>query len=133
MTSEKRWKKNLDNSPPSLSLQVVKIATRFRLFECVECAATIRQFLIAQHIPGKQINLFTGSTQKPFCNIYCDRLQQNISFNGRHIAISIAIDGQERIFDNVHPQGISRVDWINSFYSPIQDLGGDFQITETAF
>jgi hypothetical protein len=37
------------------------------------------------------------------------------------------------IFDNIHPQGISRVEWMNSFCSPIQDLGQDFQITETEF
>jgi hypothetical protein len=42
-------------------------------------------------------------------------------------------DGQELIFDNIYPQGISRVEWIDGFYSPIQDLGQDFQITETVF
>ncbi|MGG6269074.1 hypothetical protein ACQ4M3_32900 [Leptolyngbya sp. AN03gr2] len=36
--------------------------------------------------------LFTGNTQKPFCNIYCDRLNQNISINGRHTAIAVSPD-----------------------------------------
>ena len=44
-----------------------------------------------------------------------------------------SIDGQEYVFDNIHTQGISRVEWVKSFYSPIQDLGQDFKITETHF
>ncbi|WP_242064998.1 papain fold toxin domain-containing protein [Nostoc sp. FACHB-133] len=29
----------------------------------------MRQFLIDQNISGKQVSLFTGSTEDPFCNI----------------------------------------------------------------
>jgi len=117
----------------NLRQQITEIASRFRLFECIDCATAIRQFLIEQNIPGMQISLFTGSTEEPFCNIYHDRLQQNISLNGRHTAIAIAIEQQELIFDNIHPEGISRVDWIGNLYCPVQDLGGSFQITETEF
>jgi hypothetical protein len=116
-----------------LRQQITAIASRFRLFECVDCAAAIQQFLIAQNISGKSIRLFTGSTKEPFCNIYHDLLQQNISTNGRHEAISVTIDGQELIFDNIHPTGIPKVDWINNLYSPIQDLGATFQVTEIEF
>jgi hypothetical protein len=93
----------------------------------------LRQFLIDQNISGKQVSLFTGSTEDPFCNIYHERLRQNISINGRHEAIAVAIDRQELIFDNIHPEGISRVNWINNLYCVAQDLGGNFQITETEF
>jgi hypothetical protein len=84
---------------------------------------------IPHNISGKQVSLFTGSTEDPFCNIYHERLRQNISINGRHEAIAVEIDAQELIFDNIHPEGISRVDWINNLYCPAQDLGGNFQIT----
>jgi hypothetical protein len=117
----------------SLQSQVSAIARQFQIFECVPCAIALRQFLIDQNISGKQVSLFTGSTEDPFCNIYHERLRQNISINGRHEAIAVAIDGQELIFDNIHPEGISRVDWINNLYCPAQDLGGNFQITETEF
>ncbi len=120
-------------SSVSLRQQIAAIAHCFHRFECVDCAAAIRSFLVARSLSGRQISLFTGSTIEPFCNIYHDRLQQNISVNGKHEAIAIEIDGQELIFDNIHPEGILRVDWINSFYCPIQDLGGSFQITETQF
>jgi hypothetical protein len=116
-----------------LKQRIKAIAEGFPIFACFDCAATIRNFLISQAIPGNQLFLATGSAQKPFCNIYCDRLQQNISVNGRHTAIAIVVNGQELVFDNIHPEGISRVEWVQSFYSPIQDLGQDFQITETAF
>ena len=117
----------------SIERQITDIADDFPIFSCFDCVAAIKNFLIKQKIPGKQILLSTGSTQKPFCNIYCDRLGQNISINGKHTAIAVLISGQERIFDNIYPQGISRVEWINSFCSPIQDLGQDFQIDETEF
>lgn len=85
------------------------IAEQFQIFESVSCAVALREFLIAYNIPGKQVSLFTGSTEDPFCNIYHERLQQNISINGRHEAIAVEIDGQELMFDNIHPEGISRV------------------------
>jgi Papain fold toxin 2 len=109
------------------------IANRFRLFECVECANAIQQFLSEENIAGKRIILSTGTTKEPFCNIYDDRLQQNIAQNGRHEAISVIISQQELIFDNIYPEGISRVNWSSNLYSPIQDMGGDFQITEIEF
>jgi hypothetical protein len=116
-----------------LRSQLRAIAEQFQIFECVSCAVALREFLIANNIPGKQVSLFTGSIEDPFCNIYHERLQQNISINGRHEAIAVEIDGQEFIFDNIHPEGISRVNWISNLYCVAQDLGGNFQITETEF
>ena len=116
-----------------LHQQITAIAEGFQLFECIQCATAIEQFLIAQNVHGKIVTIDTGSSKKPFGNIYHDRLQQNISTNGRHVAIAVEINSQELIFDNIHPEGISRSEWLNNLYSPIQDLGGDFQITETYF
>lgn len=116
-----------------LRQQIMAIADRFHLFECVECANAIQRFLATQNISGKRIILSTGTTREPFCNIYHDRLQQNIAQNGQHEAIAIIVNQQELIFDNIHPRGISRVDWISNLYSPIQDIGGDFEITEIEF
>jgi hypothetical protein len=113
--------------------QITAIASRFQLFECIECATAIRQFLVKQGISGSQVTLFTGSVKNPLCNIYHERLQQNISVNGRHTAIAVEIAGQELMFDNLNPEGISKVNWMRDFYCPIQDFGGNFQITETAF
>jgi hypothetical protein len=73
------------------------------IFECVECAASIRYFLVQQNLSGRQISLSTGTTERPFCHIYHDGLGRNISLNGRHEAIAVTIEGQELVFDNVHP------------------------------
>ena len=83
---------------------------------------------------GKHIKLFTGDTKKPFCNIYHEKLKQNISVNGRHEAISVMINNGEFIFDNVHPQGVfPAAEWIYNFHFPGQDIGLSFQITEESF
>jgi Papain fold toxin 2 len=120
-------------SDSQLRQQITAIAQQFPLFECVECARTLQNFLSNRNISGKRLILSTGTTKEPFCNIYHDRLQQNIAQNGRHEAIALIISQQELIFDNIHPEGISRVNWISNLYSPIQDVGGDFQITEIEF
>ncbi|NEP57668.1 MAG: hypothetical protein F6K31_11690 [Symploca sp. SIO2G7] len=113
--------------------QLSAIARQFKVFECVLCAEALRQFLISQNRSGWQISLFTGSTEDPFCNVYHEDLQQNISVNGRHEAIAIMIEGQKVVFDNLNPEGLPRASWIESFYCPIQDLGGNFEITESEF
>ena len=117
----------------SIRQEITAIAEDFPIFACFDCADAIRKFLSDRGIHGKQLLLFTGTTQKPFCNIYCDHLQQNISVNGKHTAIAVLMNEQEVIFDNIHPQGVSRVEWIKTFHSPIQDLGQDFQLTEAEF
>ncbi|MEX0269822.1 papain fold toxin domain-containing protein [Leptolyngbyaceae cyanobacterium UHCC 1019] len=116
-----------------LHQQITKLAQEFRLFECIQCAEAIKRFLIRQGISGQHIKLFTGSVEDPFSNIYDEVLKQNISTNGRHEAIAVTINNEELIFDNIHPEGISRQDWLNNLYSPINDMGKDFQITEVDF
>jgi len=98
-----------------LHQQITAIAECFQLFECIQCATAIEQFLISQNVHGKIVTIDTGSSKKPFGNIYHDRLQQNISTNGRHLAIAVEINSQELIFDNIHPEGIFRSDWIQYF------------------
>ncbi len=115
-----------------LRQEITRIASQFSLFQSILCAEAIQLFLMTRGIPARYIRLFTGSTEDPFCNIYHEALQRNISTNGYHEAIALVIAGQELIFDNIHPEGISRVDWMKNLYCPAQDFGGDFQITETS-
>ena len=116
-----------------LHQQITKLTQEFYLFECIQCAEAIKQFLIKQGISGQHIKLFTGSVEDPFSNIYHEVLKQNISTNGRHEAIAVDINNEELIFDNLHPQAILRQDWLNNLYSPINDMDEDFQITEVDF
>jgi hypothetical protein len=104
------------------------IASQFKVFECVECAEAIKQFLVERGIHGIHIKLSTASTEEPFCNIYHEQLRRNISVNGRHEAILVTIGNEELIFDNLHPKGILfRSEWISRFYFPGKDIGQDLQ------
>ncbi|OUL23707.1 papain fold toxin domain-containing protein [Nostoc sp. 106C] len=116
-----------------LRQQISEIAEAFPLFECIQCANAIQTFLLERGIAGKRLQLFTGSNEEPYCNIYHEILQQNISTNGIHEAIAVEIAQEELIFDNIHSQGVQRQVWLNNLYCAAKDIGGDFQITETDF
>lgn len=113
--------------------QITTIASQFKMFECVECAQTIRRFLIESRISGKQIKLYTGSTEGYYGNIFHDSIQTVISTNGRHEGILIELDRQEIVFDNIDSQGVPKEIWLQNLYSPILDIGEEFQITEIDF
>jgi len=123
---------NRDDST-EISQQITILASRFKMFECVECAQTVRKFLIERKIPGKQIKLYTGSTEGYYGNIYHDGIEAVISTNGRHEGILIALDGQEIIFDNIDNQGVIKELWLQNLYSPILDIGEEFKIIEIDF
>jgi hypothetical protein len=113
--------------------QIAEIASRFQLFQCVECARAIKEFLISKRISGKQLKLFTGSAENPYGNIFHEVLKQNIATNGRHEGIAVRIDGEELVFDNIHHDGVSRELWLGNLYCCAQDIGEDFQIIEIDF
>lgn len=117
----------------NLHQELTQIAQAFAIFECVDCANQLREFLTAKGVPGRQIELFSGSIQDPFCNIYHDDMGCNISINGRHVGVQVSLNDKNLVFDNLKPQGIPREEWFSSFYCPIQDLGGSFQVTEINF
>lgn len=113
--------------------QITTIASRFKMFECVECAQTIKEFLIKSRISGKQIKLYTGSTEGYCGNIFHDGIQAVISTNGRHEGILIKLDRQEFVFDNIDNQGVLKEIWLQNLYSPILDIGEEFQVKEIDF
>lgn len=94
---------NRDNST-EIRQQIITIASRFKMFECVECAQTVRKFLIQRKISGKQIKLYTGSTEGYYGNIYYDGIQ-----------------------------AVPKELWLQNMYSPILDIGEEFQVTEIDF
>ncbi len=113
--------------------QIVSIASRFQIFQCIECADAITEWMVIKNIRGKQIVLFTGSSEDPYGNIYHEVRRKNIATNGVHKGIAVELLGEELIFDNINHQGISREAWLNNLYCVIKETGRDFQITETDF
>ncbi|MBW4673676.1 MAG: hypothetical protein KME52_06545 [Desmonostoc geniculatum HA4340-LM1] len=81
----------------------------------------------------KHIKLDTGSQDPIYGRIYDDSIGELIATTGHHEGILIEIGGIELVFDNIHYQGITRLRWMQNLYSPILDVGKEFQITEIYF
>ena len=115
-------------------LQLQAIAQEYENFQCIECAQAIQDYLVAQGIRGKRIKLYTGLASKWDENIYDDIIEDVISVNGRHEGVSITNNGIEIVYDNIHPNGLLRDEWIANlqFDSKVR-LGGQFQVTEEEF
>jgi len=87
---------------------IAKIASQYGIFQCIECSQAIKQFLMIKKVQGKQIKLDLGRQDLPWSVIYDLRRQQQIATNGYHVGISITIDGQEIVFDNIDCSGVTR-------------------------
>lgn len=121
------------NNDDKLHQEITKIAKTFKIFQCQPCTISIQEFLMRKGKSGKLIKLYTGQEYGKYGNIYHDKLQKNIATNGNHQGIGVMINNEELIFDNLHPQGITRQEWFNNFYCISMDLGNGFQITEIEF
>ncbi|PSB03783.1 hypothetical protein C7B69_26205 [filamentous cyanobacterium Phorm 46] len=116
-------------------LQIKAIVDRYENLECVECAQKIRDYLLSQGIHGKRIKLYTGYGRGRNSGIYNDSVPGDaISENGRHEGIAIAINSIETIFDNHHPDGLTREQWMTNllFHGKIFN-GLQFIVTEEDF
>jgi hypothetical protein len=114
--------------------EIAKIASQYGNFRCVECCQAIQQFLLSKNIHGKLIKLDLERQDLPWSVIYDLRRQQQISTNGYHQGISIIIDNQEIIFDNIDYSGVTRQEWLQNLTSPTVELGmGSFKIIESEF
>ncbi|MFB2835525.1 papain fold toxin domain-containing protein [Floridanema evergladense] len=89
---------------------------------------------MVNNVQAKQIKLDLGRKDLPWSVIYDLRREQQIATNGYHEGISITIDEQEIVFDNIDPSGVTRQEWLENFTSPTIELGlGSFQIIEEVF
>lgn len=127
----------MENSQISLEQiqRIAEIASRHDNLKCVECAQEIKNYLISQGISGQRIKLYTGDELGRDSFIYDDSVNQDaISENGRHEGIIIIINNVEVVFDNHHPKGVSKDEWMSNlqFYSKIFS-GQQFLITLEEF
>lgn len=114
--------------------QIATIASLYGVFQCVECSQAIKEFLQVRNLHGKQIKLDLGRQDLPWSVIYDLRRGQQIATNGFHIGISITVDEEEIVFDNIDYSGVTRQEWVQNFTSPTLELGmGSFKIEEEDF
>lgn len=73
----------------------------------------MQKYLESQNINCTRIKLNTGSTRKPNNYIYDDSIDADaISENGHHQGIVIIMNKQEIVFDNNHPEGLKKQEWL---------------------
>jgi hypothetical protein len=114
--------------------QIAKIASSYGVFQCVECSQALKEFLQFRNLHGKQIKLDLGRQDLPWSVIYDLRRGQQIATNGFHIGISITVDQDEIVFDNIDYGGVTRQEWLQNLTSPTLELGmGSFKIEEEDF
>jgi exopolysaccharide biosynthesis predicted pyruvyltransferase EpsI len=114
--------------------EIQQIASSYEIFQCVECAAEIQNFLIDRGISGQRIKLDLGFRDLPWSVIYDLKRSQQIATNGLHEGILVYVNDEEIVFDNIEHTGINKVDWLRNLTSPTIELGrGKFKITEELF
>jgi hypothetical protein len=122
--------------PNSEQIQAIgAIARQYQNLQCVDCAHAIQDYLMAQGIFGKKIQLYTGDSTGRDSYIYDDSIRGDaISTNGYHVGIAVVIQNRETVFDNHHPNGVDREDWLANLMFPSRlYFNRSFQITEIAF
>lgn len=71
----------------------------------MQCAAAIKAYLKSRKLKGKHIRVETLFPHGLQGIIYDDGTNQQIATNGFHEGIVIEIEGVEKVFDNLYPEG----------------------------
>jgi hypothetical protein len=101
---------------------LARIAKKYRIFQCEECAEEMRHWLEGHNIQGTYIRI--NALGSDF--IVSERVGGDtaITKNGIHCGI----ETHGKVYDNLPNSGLSRQAWLNDF-----DCIGGFEIRETAF
>lgn len=85
--------------------QIRAIALAYDIGTCIQCATAIKAFLKSEKIKGRHIRVETLSPHGLQGIIYDDGTNQQIATNGFYEGIAIEIEGVEKVFDNLYPEG----------------------------
>jgi hypothetical protein len=97
--------------PSDAQATAATAAHGFQVFQCQECAAHIRNTLLATGHHGQMIEIQgLGGRDFMVCLSY-DAGRSTISQNGKHVAIRIG----DMVFDNLHPDGLPFDIWLRDF------------------
>jgi len=102
-----------------------KIPARFKkLFMCKQYAKELQKRLEAQGIHGVKLHMESGTGF-----IYSNALKKLIAEDGNHVAIQV----ENMVFDNLHPQGIPKAQWLADLGAPHSITPPLGRLTETPF
>lgn len=116
--------------------ELAGIASSYPNLQCVQCALAIKEYLKLAGIKGKIIKINTqADLDYRNCFLYDDSIGGDaISETGYHEGVIVIIDRAEIVFDNHHPQGIPKREWLANFqfFGKIH-LGQELVIIEENF
>lgn len=92
--------------------EIRAIAEQYDIGTCMECTAAIKAYLNEQQIQYQHIRVETISPHGLQGLIYDDGTNQQIATNGFHEAIILKIEGVEKVFDNLYPEGKPIAQWL---------------------
>jgi hypothetical protein len=115
---------------------LAEIINNYSNLQCVQCALAIKNYLQLAGIKSKLIKINAqADLDYRNCFLYDDSIGGDaISETGYHEGVIIIIDGVEIVFDNHHPQGLPKREWLANFqfFGKIH-LGQALIITEEDF
>ena len=109
--------------------EIGKIVKSHDNLQCVDCANEIESYLKQQNILGRRIKLDVPEPKKDNGYFIFDdsvNLPNNtaISDNGHHEGIAIMVNGEEKVFDNHHPDGVPTQQWKDNLVFHSKLFGG---------
>jgi heterodisulfide reductase subunit C len=107
---------------PNLSDQqvyeaIAEIIEEFDIFECLECARAILEWVRRNNVEGVVLKLRTRYRDEDF--IISRRLErrgiaESVTANGIHYGVEV----RGLVFDNLSLDGMTQTEWINDFSCP---------------
>lgn len=85
--------------------EIKEIAAQYDVGTCIQCAVAIKAYLKSKKLKGRHIRVEMASPHGLKGIIYDDGTNQQIATNGFHEGIVIEIEGVEKVFDNLYPEG----------------------------
>jgi Papain fold toxin 2 len=100
---------------------IAKIIERFEILECVECARAILEWIRDNDVEGVILKLRTRYRDEDFIishRLEAQGIMESVTANGTHYGIEV----RGQVFDNLSIEGMSRLDWINDFSCPSEQI-----------
>ena len=102
--------------------EIGKIISSYTVFQCVECAETIKAWLKENGISGVHLQIVAVGRLKFIVSRRWQNGQESIAQTGIHQGI----ETYDQVFDNLSLGGLERNDWIADF----DCASGEFEVVE---
>ena len=91
--------------------EIAQIAASYELYQCVECADAIKQWLKQNNVNGVHLQVSTVGRIKILVSNRWKNGEESISQTGIHQGIETS----GKVFDNLSTEGLDRDSWLADF------------------